>query len=175
MGFLFVPGWTFLGATYDAVLVQPWVDVGIGTLPGLVPAPGTTSGAFNTYIVPVELSWKLGTSGFAVKTGLGIYAPTGTQTGANKLGNVGNPWWTFQPELIISYLANGWNLSAAIYEEFNTRNRVTHYTAVTLSTLTSLQPRRSESGRLALSAITSHRLPTTNVRPSRVQVREPLI
>jgi hypothetical protein len=129
MGFLFVPGWTFLGATYDAVLVQPWVDVGIGTLPGLVPAPGTTSGAFNTYIVPVELSWKLGTSGFAVKTGLGIYAPTGTQTGANKLGNVGNPWWTFQPELIISYLANGWNLSAAIYEEFNTRNRVTHYTS----------------------------------------------
>ena len=31
------------------------------------------SGMFNTYIVPVELSWKLGTSGFAVKTGLGIY------------------------------------------------------------------------------------------------------
>src|ERR1700690_4489635 len=24
-GFLFVPGWTFLGATYDAVLVQPFV------------------------------------------------------------------------------------------------------------------------------------------------------
>ena len=25
-GFLFVPGWTFLGATYDAVIVQPFVD-----------------------------------------------------------------------------------------------------------------------------------------------------
>ena len=24
-GFLFVPGWTFLGATYDAVIVQPFV------------------------------------------------------------------------------------------------------------------------------------------------------
>src|SRR5258708_14742303 len=30
MGFLFVPGWTFLGATYDAVLVQPWVAVCLG-------------------------------------------------------------------------------------------------------------------------------------------------
>src|SRR6202020_3607009 len=30
-GFLFVPGWTFLGATYDAVIVQPWLDVSFGT------------------------------------------------------------------------------------------------------------------------------------------------
>ena len=37
---------------------------------------------FNTYIVPVELSWKLGNSGFAFKTGLGIYVPDGTETGA---------------------------------------------------------------------------------------------
>jgi hypothetical protein len=126
-GFLFVPGWTFLGATYDAVLVQPFVDVGVGTPVG----GGVTSGIFNTYIVPVELSWKLGTSGFAVKTGLGIYVPDGTENGVaalGRLGNVGNPWWTFQPELIISYLANGWNLSAAIYAEFNTADRFNQYT-----------------------------------------------
>jgi hypothetical protein len=128
-GFLFVPGWTFLGATYDAVLVQPFVDVGVGTPVGAPVTPGVTSGVFNTYIVPVELSWKLGTSGFAVKTGLGIYAPTGTQNGPFKLGNVGEPWWTFQPEVIISYLANGWNLSAAIYAEFNTASSASHYTS----------------------------------------------
>jgi hypothetical protein len=130
MGFLFVPGWTFLGATYDAVIVQPVVDVGLGTPNGnLAVPPGTTSGVFNTYIVPVELSWKLGTSGFVVKTGLGIFVPDGTETGFNKLGNVGNPWWTFQPEIILSYLKDGWNLTAAIYEEFNTANRVTKYTS----------------------------------------------
>jgi hypothetical protein len=130
-GFIFVPGWTFLGATYDAVVVFPFVDVGLGTPNGnLAAAPGVVSGMFNTYIVPVELSWKLGTSGFAVKTGLGIYVPTGTENGAlpNRLGNVGNPWWTFQPELILSYLKDGWNLSAAIYAEFNTENRFNHYT-----------------------------------------------
>jgi hypothetical protein len=128
-GFLFVPGWTFLGATYDAVLVQPFIMASVGNPAGLNPAlPNQASGVHNTYFVPVELSWKLGTSGFAVKTGLGIYAPTGTIQGPFGLGNVGNPWWTFQPELIISYLGGGWNLSAALYEEFNTRNSRDNYT-----------------------------------------------
>jgi hypothetical protein len=127
-GFLFVPGWTFLGGTYDAVIAQPWLDVSVGS--------GTTglgsaqfSGLFNTYIAPVELSWKLGNTGFAFKTGLGIYAPTGTETGAFKLGNVGAPYWTFQPEAILSYLGNGWNLTAAVYDEINTVNNNTHYTS----------------------------------------------
>ncbi len=123
-GFVFVPGWTFLGATYDAVFVQPFVDLSVGT-----PVNVQAAGMFNTYLVPVELSWKLGTSGFAFKTGLGIYVPDGTKTGFNGLGNSGSPYYTFQPEAIFSYLANGWNLSAAIYEEFNTANSVTHYTS----------------------------------------------
>jgi hypothetical protein len=122
-GFLFVPGWTFLGATYDAVIVQPFVMQSVGA-----PVNAQGSGAFNTYIVPVELSWKLGNSGFAVKTGVGIYLPDGCTTGANKLGCEANPYTTYQPEVILSYLGNGWNLTAAFYEEFNTANRVTDYT-----------------------------------------------
>jgi hypothetical protein len=135
-GFLFVPGWTFLGATYDAVLVQPVV---MGTLGS--PFNIQETGLHNTYIVPVELSWKLGTSGFAVKAGFGMYVPDGTQhtwirnvTGSAVPGPagfgypfVGDPFWTFQPELILSYLKDGWNLSAAFYEELNTRNTVTQY------------------------------------------------
>jgi hypothetical protein len=128
-GFLFVPGWTFLGATYDAVLVQPFIMASIGGPLNLNPAyPSQIAGAHNTYIAPVELSWKLGTSGFAIKTGLGIYVPDGTVQGPTGLSNVGNPWWTFQPELAISYLANGWNLTAFLYEEFNTKNSVDGYT-----------------------------------------------
>jgi Putative MetA-pathway of phenol degradation len=45
-----------------------------------------------------------------------------------ELGNVANPYYTFQPELIFSYLKDGWNLSAALSEEINTQNSVTHYT-----------------------------------------------
>ena len=122
--FLFVPGWTFLGGTYDAVIAQPFVDTSVGN-----PVNAQFAGVHNTYIVPVELSWKLGTSGFQFKTGLGIYTPDGTQTGATKLGNQGAPYWTFQPEAILSYLANGWNLSAAVYAEFNTQNTTTNYTS----------------------------------------------
>jgi hypothetical protein len=123
-GFLFVPGWTFLGATYDAVIVQPFVDISVGT-----PVNAQLSGMFDTYIVPVELSWKLWNSGWQFKTGLGIYVPDGTKTGVNGLGNVGQPYYTFQPEAILSYLRDGWNLTAAVYEEFNTANSVTHYTS----------------------------------------------
>ncbi|MEI9925544.1 MAG: hypothetical protein WDN50_20715 [Bradyrhizobium sp.] len=84
-GFLFVPGWTFLGATYDAVIVQPFISAGVGNPAGLNPnGANVFSGVHNTYFVPVELSWKLGTSGFAVKTGLGIGAPDGTQTGPDR-------------------------------------------------------------------------------------------
>jgi len=81
-GFLFVPGWTFLGATYDAVIVQPVSMVDVGA-----PANQQKSGFHNTYIVPAELSWKLGDSGFVVKTGLGMYVPDGSTTGTSGLGS----------------------------------------------------------------------------------------
>ena len=124
-GFVFVPGWSFLGATYNAVLVQPALMAGIGS-----PISVSSAGLHNTYIVPVELSWKLGDSGFFVKAGLGMYAPDGSTSGANGLGNVGNPWWTFQPEFIVSYLKDGWNLTANLFYETNTRSTVTNYKSV---------------------------------------------
>jgi hypothetical protein len=140
-GFLFVPGWTFLGATYDAVVVQPFGMVSVGSPLGNVPGQiNMFSGVHNTYVAN-ELSWKLGTSGFAIKTGLGMYLPDGTVQGVtglnipgvaglsnNGFANFGNKYWTFQPEVIFSYLAGGYNLSAAIYEEFNTANEQDNYT-----------------------------------------------
>jgi hypothetical protein len=121
-GFLFVPGWKFLGATYDAVIAAAFVMASVGS-----PIDAQVAGMHNTYIVPGELSWKLGDSGFQIKTGLGIFVPDGTINGPGGLGNIGSPYYTFQPELIASYLKNGWNLSAAVYEEFNTANSITRY------------------------------------------------
>lgn len=123
-GFIFVPGWTFLGATYDALIVQPFVMDSISD-----PIPFQAAGVFNTYFVPIELTWaKIGGTGFAVKTGLAFYAPTGTIQGASGTLNQGRPYWTFQPELALSYLASGWNLTAFLYEELNTANTRTNYT-----------------------------------------------
>ncbi len=64
-----------------------------------------------------------------MKTGLGIYVPTGNIQGPVGLANQGSPYFTFQPELAISYLANGWNLTAFLYEEFNTANSRSNYTS----------------------------------------------
>jgi hypothetical protein len=121
-GFIFVPGWTFLGATYDALIVQPFVMASAGD-----PLNVQASGVHNTYFTPVELTWKL-PSGFAVKTGFSFYAPTGTIQGPAGNANVGAPFWTWQPELAFSYLANGWNLTAFLYDEINTANSRTNYT-----------------------------------------------
>jgi len=121
-GLLWVPGWNFLGASYDAVVVAPFVMADAGNPVNINP-----SGMHNTFIAPVELSWKLGESGFFVKAGLGIYVPDGTTSGINGLGNVGNPWWTFQPNLVFSYLKDGWNLTANVFQEMNTKSTVTGY------------------------------------------------
>src|ERR1700722_2370168 len=48
--FLFVPGWTFLGGTYDAVIVPGiFVDTSVGA-----PVNAQFSGVHNSYFVPVE-------------------------------------------------------------------------------------------------------------------------
>src|ERR1700684_3756494 len=57
-GFLSVPGWTSLGATYDAVVVQPFAVASIGNPLGSFPGVANqVAGMHNTYFVPVELSW----------------------------------------------------------------------------------------------------------------------
>jgi hypothetical protein len=120
--FVWAPGWTFLGASYDAALAIPMGMYAAGS-----PLNAEASGIIRTFIAPVELSWKLGDSGFYVKSGLGMYVPDGTVTGVNGLGNLGTPWWTFMPEFIVSYLKNGWNFTANVYGEFNTENTITQY------------------------------------------------
>jgi hypothetical protein len=123
-GFLFVPGWTFLGAKYDALIVQPFTMASVGS-----PSNTQDAGMHDTLFVPGELSWKLGDSGLAVKTGLGVFTPDGTVTGLYGTGNAGSPYWTYLPEVVVSYLKGGWNLSAAVYDEIHTRNTVSQYTS----------------------------------------------
>ena len=123
-GLLWVPGWNFLGASYDAVIVAPFLTAAVGSPVNVMP-----QGMINTFIAPVELNWKLGDSGFFVKAGLGMYVPDGTTTGLNGLGAAGQPWWTFQPNLVVSYLKDGWNLTSNIFQEINTKNTVTGYTS----------------------------------------------
>jgi hypothetical protein len=121
--FLFVPGWTFLGGKYSAVIAQPFASLGVGA-----PVNVQVVGVHNTFIVPGQLSWNLG-NGFFAEAAFGIYVPDGSVSGANGTGNVGAPYWTFQPQIVLSYLNDGWNLTANIYDEINTKNRISGYTS----------------------------------------------
>ena len=61
VGLLWVPGWNFLGATYDAVLVQPIANADTG-----VPVNTMKRGVHNTFVVPAELSGRGETPSFTV-------------------------------------------------------------------------------------------------------------
>jgi hypothetical protein len=120
-GFVYVPGWTFLGGTYDFAAAVPFVSASAGA-----PINNNPSGVHNAFFAN-ELSWQFGDSGFFLKAGLGVYAPTGTLEGPAGLGSIGNPWWTVQPNLVFSYLKDGWNLTANVFDEINTANTRTDY------------------------------------------------
>ena len=119
---LWSPGWTFLGATYEAMLLQPVTMADAGA-----PINSSKSGVHNTVISPAQLSWQLGNTGLFVKTGLAVVVPDGTITGPTGLGNIGNPWWIIQPSLSVSYLRFGWHVTANFSTEFNTANTYTGY------------------------------------------------
>ncbi|MBY0380378.1 MAG: transporter [Xanthobacteraceae bacterium] len=117
---LWSSGWKFFGGTYEAGVIQPVFAADVGA-----PLNQDRKGLHNTLFVN-QLAWNLG-EGFFLKTALLTWAPTGTQVGLSGLGSVGNPWWTFQPAVLFSYLKNGWNLTANISDEISTENTLTKY------------------------------------------------
>jgi hypothetical protein len=84
--FIFNPGWTFLGATTQFIIAQPFVESDNGNNPG--PSGGTTVGVNDTFF-SAQAAWKFGD--FHVKVDMGAWAPTGTQQGPAGLNNVGIP------------------------------------------------------------------------------------
>jgi hypothetical protein len=124
--FLFVPNWgTWWGATYSASVVQAFYvfttcGVDNGNCVGAAPI---TSGGFvytNTFIQPINLSWKLG-GGWFIGTAFAFTVPDGTH-----LAGTPNPdYWTFEPSIAFSYLGNNWVASANFFYDINTKSQGT--------------------------------------------------
>jgi hypothetical protein len=125
--FIFNPGWTFLGATTQFIIAQPFVEADTGNNAGPF---GTTTVGVNDTLFSAQAAWKFGE--FHVKIDMGAWAPTGTQQGPAGLNNVGAPMWTFQPELVLSWEPESWNFTAYTYWEIPTENSVTHYQSAPL-------------------------------------------
>ena len=110
-------GWNILGANLGIAASQTFSEVGAWTTPGGAPYTGTTlyPTVHNTWFMPASLSWNLGNGLFA-SMGFAFYAPDGST-----YDNSPNPdYWTYEPHVAISYLANGLNLTANFVYDFNT-------------------------------------------------------
>ncbi|MGO9314306.1 MAG: transporter [Syntrophobacteraceae bacterium] len=131
---LWVPGCKFLGADYGVAIAEPFDYVNLMThLPGSgapgVQVSGSQWGAFNTVLLPYILSWKLPCD-FRIKTALaiGVDDPTSSKSDsweaaqANPTAPSGNGYWSFTPEVGISWLHAGWNASAELFYTFGLKN-----------------------------------------------------
>jgi hypothetical protein len=120
--FVWVPGWTLFGASYSATVLQPYV-ANQTTTNGVTT---TTNGFADTLWSPLNLSWALGNAWFA-SVGFGFYAPIGTISGANGTSGIAAPFWTAEPSVALSYLGNGYNLTAKLAYNINTANPNTKF------------------------------------------------
>ena len=109
---------------------------------------GAQMGASNTVLVPYILSWHLPCD-WRIKTALSVLVPDATTSTGNRIrstdavtnqafsqrGNSdggiyaesGQDFWSFTPEIGISYLHAGWNFSADFFLSFSTKNNDTNY------------------------------------------------
>lgn len=114
-----VPGVKILGGTYSVGIAQPFV---YNTSPGLSGSTGRGNwGTFNTVLLPAQLGWKL--HNVHVKLGVGVYLPNASSTVSDlymgKLHNGGLPsgsnFAAVEPDLGITWMHKGWNVSAALH------------------------------------------------------------
>lgn len=126
---LYVPGWQFFGANYAMRLTQAFNLNTIKVSGGVGPNSITGYGMFNPIITPEMLSWNLGGGNF-IGEGLSIYLPMGDYRESHCVetqDSIANKYWTFEPNVAYSYLADGWNLTLNNTFDFNTKNTTTDY------------------------------------------------
>jgi hypothetical protein len=107
---LWTTPWTFLGATEMAFVIAPIVNLEVSNFPGLPGVSGHSLAFANPEFTPINLSWNLGVPGLFGSVTFGFYPPIGRYS-SNATVNVGDNFWTFQPEAALSYLSADWLLS----------------------------------------------------------------
>jgi len=121
---LFVPGWTFLGATYGASVVQGFYqgETAQAVNPPFTAALGISPELANTNFTPISLSWNL-THGWFAAIALTVVGPDGSRWPSTAAGagavNLNPDYWTLAPGFAVSYLDANWLLSANFRYDVN--------------------------------------------------------
>jgi hypothetical protein len=114
---LWSSGWNFLGANVVMGAAQAGYDLNI--YPSAAAGPpfaGATvySAMQNTWINPLMLSWNFKNGWFA-SAGFAVFIPDGS-----RYDNSPNPdYWSYQMHGAVSYLGDGWDLTAHLVYEIN--------------------------------------------------------
>ncbi|MDR3424898.1 MAG: transporter [Alphaproteobacteria bacterium] len=124
---LWNPGIKILGADYAVAIAQPFDYTNVYS--NATSGTGHT-GTFNTVVVPGMLSWALPMD-FHVKTGLTVFVDDASSSAAHPPAaggaGAGNSFWTLAPDVGVSWLHNGWNLSADLQYDYNFEDSSTDY------------------------------------------------
>ena len=121
---LWSTGLKFLGADYAVAFAQPFDYTSVNTGYGVESGAGMW-GTYNTILVPGQLAWKFGDT--HVKAGVSVYFDDASSTlsqvvarGRTLNGGLpaGNGYTSVQPDLGLSWLGDGWNLSADLHVTF---------------------------------------------------------
>ncbi|MDR2013533.1 MAG: transporter [Rhodanobacter sp.] len=114
---LWVPGVQVLGGDYALGIAQPFDYTSSGGISGH--SGSGNWGLYNTLLIPAQVAWKMPNDVF-VKAGLIVGLDTASTTMPDLLSGrltngglpSGNGYYSVQPTLGISWLHDGWNLSA---------------------------------------------------------------
>lgn len=118
--FLLSTSYKILGGQYYAFAIQPLKSIDSGT-------PGSFNsrvGAFNTILSPLNLSWDLG-KGFYASYGQNYYIPDGTYSFSGPRVALG--FFSFEQAFALTYLKDGYNVTANTNLDINASNPTTNY------------------------------------------------
>lgn len=129
---LWVPGNKVLGGNYAVAAAFPFDYTNVK-----VPAAATLSnnghwGTFNTVVAPAMISWQLPhdlhlRADLIVSVDDASSAPGRPPSGGGAPS--GNGFWSLEPDIGISWLHDGWNISAGLQYAYNFKNGKTQYTS----------------------------------------------
>ncbi len=119
--FLYQSNVDFLGGKLGAYTLIPLVHASADTALGT----GSKSGLGDIVVAPF-VSWHF-SKNFHMASSFDVVMPTGNYD-STELVNLGRNYWTFEPVLALTYLAdNGMEASIKLMYDFNTKNNATDY------------------------------------------------
>lgn len=121
--FIWSTPWSILGATETMYVTVPFVDLTVTNKTGTFRSTGMADTVFS----PINLSWKLGND--LNINGIFTFLPPDGQYNVTHKANIAANFWTFEPEVALSYLNSDYDISIHALYNTNTENTETHYTS----------------------------------------------